>query len=88
MLDKKFIQTLKKILKIPYVKGFIYYKDKICLNGINKNDNLFILYNIITNLHLYKYIKDVFELVNQENDYNNFALFIDYFDLNIKKYQI
>ena len=66
-------------------------KNKICLNDINENDNLFILYNIITNLYLCnpKYIKDVFELVKRENDNDNFALFLDYFESQyFKKFPI
>ena len=56
-------------------------KNKICLNDINENDNLFILYNIITNLYLcnLNYIKDVFELIKRENESDNFELFLDYF---------
>ena len=52
-------------------------KNKICLNNINENDNNFILYNIISNLYLCnpKYL-----IVKEENDNNNFSLFIDYFE--------
>ena len=66
-------------------------KNKICLNDINENDNLFILCNIITNLYLCNpnYIKDVLELIKRENVSDNFELFLDYFESQyLKKFPI
>ena len=67
--QKVYPNVKKKFFIFHMIKALDINKNKICLNDINENDNLFILYNIITSLYLCntKYIKDVFELVKREN---------------------
>ena len=48
-------------------------KNKLCLNDVNENENLFILYRIISNLYLchHDFVKA---------DKINFKLFLEYFE--------
>jgi hypothetical protein len=64
-----------KFCIIHLLRAFDINKKKLCL--IDENGNLFILYNIISNLNLYHpdYVKSIFELVKRENDNINFNYF-------------
>ena len=57
-------------------------KNKICLNDINKNDNLFVLYRILSNLYICdpNFVVDVFQLIKEKSDKPAFGEYLKYFE--------
>ena len=57
-------------------------KNKICLNEISNNDDLFILYRILCNLYVYDpyFVLDVFKLIKEKSENSAFGEFLKYFE--------